>query len=815
MSTPQQIEKALYDLRMDYLNQLPNTIEQVETDWQSLAKAWQKDVLQHLQTLIHKLAGSAGSFGLSALSEAAIPLDTNLRMLRQKNENPNQDEWATIEQQLRFFIQVAKDGCHQQKTEKMATPDNVITDDEPITPNGRLLYLVDDDENYAKDLALHLTKAGYTVKVLHEAENLAKLVTQQPPAALIMDVMLAENDLAGPQITYKIQKDRTTPLPVVFISARRDMTARLAAVRANGDGYFTKPFPPAVLINKLNQLTSPQAQHRYRILIVDDSGVYADKYAKLLQNAGMSVRILAQPMRFLDALEKFPPELILINAQLESISGLEMAMVIRQQDKFARLPLVFFAQQFEQTLRRAAIRGLGDDFISHDVSGEEMIATIINRLKHAEKSHQPAPDDQQDHNRDRLTGLYHRNYLLAQLELLSKQSNRHPLSCVYLNLDNYRGIDKIMGPVATDRILQETAHLLRKYIHPPHVLARFSESVFVVIYINHPLNDIKTIAENIRHALENKITEVGDQHLISTCSIGISVHKNHNDINQMLKNADKACHEAHNNGGNSVVLHDSAHNTHLDQQRQIYWQSHIRYALDNEGFYFAFQPITNLHGEAALLYDVLLRMKGKTAKESIRPNEFLPFAEQSRLILAIDRWVISHVIEHLQKRHQMGEECAFFVRLSEQSLNDEGLLRWISKQLITFNIPTTALIFDIPLDVANENLRAVQNFTQHIKSLGCRFALRDLTNNPGALQLIRLLPVDFIKIQGSLVQSLSNNQSDLEAINTIVSHAHSLNKWVIAPCVEDAKSLNTLWHQEVDYIEGYFVELPEEVPMVS
>lgn len=815
MSTHQQIEKALHNLRLDYIKQLPESIQQTESDWQLLVESWQPNVLQRIQTTVHKLAGSAGSFGLQDLSQAAIPLDASLRTIQQRGVAPDEDELPEIDKQMQDFLTTAKASYANNSQAQPPAPLADAQQEVEVEANGRLLYLVDDDKTYALDLALHLKKAGYSVKVFHDAEQLADIIKKHPPAALVMDIMLKENDLAGPQITYQIQKDRAAPLPVVFISARRDMIARLAAVRANGDGYFEKPFPPETLISKLNQLTRPQEQHRYRILIVDDSNIYADKYAKLLQHAGMSVRILAHPMRFMEALEKFPPELILINAQLESISGLEMAMVIRQQDKFAQLPLVFFAQEFNQSLRRAAIRGYGDDFINNEASNEQIIATITNRLKNAEKlqHNHTSVEQKQDNNRDRVTGLYHRNYLLLQLELLNKQSNfSHPLTCVYINLDNYRGIDKIMGPMATDRVLQETSQFLRKQVSNPHLLARFSESVFVIIYINQPLEEIKRSADLIRKTLETRITEVDGHHLASTCSIGISVHKNNNDVTQILKNADDACSEAHNSGGNQVVLHDSAQTTQLDHQRKVYWQSTIRYALDNEGFYFAFQPITNLHGEAVSFYDVLLRMKGKNAKESIKPNEFLPFAEQSRLILEIDRWVIKHVIKQLEKKHQSGEDAAFFVRLSKQSLDNEDLLRWISKQLIAVNIPNHALIFDIPLDMATENLRSLQQFTQHIKNLGCRFALRDLTSNPGALQLIRLLPVDFIKIQGALVQSLSNSSADLEAISTIVSHAHSLNKVVIAPCVEDAKSLNTLWHHEVDYIEGYFVELPEERP---
>ncbi|MCP4696276.1 MAG: EAL domain-containing protein [Gammaproteobacteria bacterium] len=671
----------------------------------------------------------------------------------------------------------------------------------------KLVYLVENDTDVADDLVPKLSQQGYEVQVFNQVKGLPRTVNQAPPVALIMDVMLTVGRLAGLRVILNIQKDRNIPLPVIFTSAHADMTSRLAAVRANGDAYFTKPINVQNLLGRLNELTTVNVEPPPRILIVDDTGKYANGFSKILRKAEMQVAILDDPMRVMDILAKFSPALVLINTQLSALSGLELAMVIRQQERNVLLPIVFFAQAFDQTLRRAAMHGIADDFLGETVSEKQLLSTVRYCMTTAEQRNGRFVG-----NRDPMTGLYNRHYLLAHLDLAtSNKDEPHPLAVLCINLDNYHGIDNIMGLAASDTVIMDSARLLHKQIVKRDLLAHFSENVFVIVSYNRPLADVRKLAESIRNTLEHHVVEVAGQHILTTCSIGIGLYcQAEAGPKQALADAGTACAEAAKQGGNRIQLHDSVQALKIDQERQDYWRKAICQAIEKDEFYLAFQPIASLHGEVHEYYDVLLRMHNERIGENILASDFLPTAEKSNLIMEVDHWVIERAVSRLAKEHSEERHIQFFVRIAGISVCDPTLLNWMRTCMGKVNLAADTLILDLSQPAIHEHLKDAQRFVSLIKSMGCRFSIREFDGKPNSYQLLELLQPDFIKIDGDLIRGLADNSNNLRAIQSIVDEVHSQGSTVIAPFVEDVTSLNLLWNHKADYIAGDFVQAPAE-----
>lgn len=771
-------------------------IDAILNTWQQLEVAWQPALLAELYEQLHAMTRQSALCGYTTVSVTTRPLEVRLQQLQQRGKPANQQERADILRHLQqLYHAVQADQAVQ------ALRPQIISH-----THRRLIYLLEEDPKTINNLSLQLELHGYLVKTIYKLESLPHLLKQQSPVALISNLTLNGVALAGSQLVRSLRREFKYKFPVIFLSNRDDMNTRLAAVRAQGDAYFPRPFDMQKLLEKLDTLTDECQREAYRVLIIDDTG-RSNQYAKCLEQAEMHVQLLDEPMELLETLRQFNPSLLLINTRMASINGLELATVVRHEYAYAHLPIVFFAQAFDQTLRRAAMQGIADDFLGANISAARLLSTIINRIKN---SQQRTENKREKTHRDELTGFYNRHYLLAHLELVCKHTDAlHYVILLYLSLDNYRDIDRMMGLVASDALVVDSTHLLRQNTDKRDILARLNDNVFVIISTHRTLQQAQQLAEQLRQNIAQHQVQVAGQQISATCSIGLSVYQSQQShTEQVLMQAAEACANAEQNGGNQIGLHDSIQSLPLNQSQQEEWHKTLQQALEKDHFYLVFQPVASLHGAEIAYYDVLLRLGKPGTADQIPAAEFMPMAAREKLLPQIDRWVIAHALEYLKQQQAAGNHVNFFLRITPDSIADDKLALWIREHLAQHKLPRQSLIFDLSKVAIKDCLRRAEHFCRAIKALGCRCALRDFDDKADSRQIFAALPIDFVKIHGELVQNLSSNANHLKAIQYIVNKVHSEQKTVIAPFVEDASSLSLLWHHQVDYIAGKFVQAP-------
>ena len=187
----------------------------------------------------------------------------------------------------------------------------------------------------------------------------------------------------------------------------------------------------------------------------------------------------------------------------------------------------------------------------------------------------------------------------------------------------------------------------------------------------------------------------------------------------------------------------------------------------------------------------------------------MPAAEHSGLMPELDRWVADHAITELAARRRNGKNTTFFIKLSGMTLNDKDFPTWLSKKLNTIKLPGDSLVFEVSESVAIRHPAQVKKFINWLKVLHCRCALDHFGTNPRSMDIMKELPVDYIKLDRSFMHNLSENKDNRAKVKSIVGTAHSMEKMAIAVFVQDANSLSTLWQCGVDYIQGYFVQQPD------
>ncbi|HYF91566.1 MAG TPA: EAL domain-containing response regulator [Symbiobacteriaceae bacterium] len=246
-----------------------------------------------------------------------------------------------------------------------------------------------------------------------------------------------------------------------------------------------------------------------------------------------------------------------------------------------------------------------------------------------------------------------------------------------------------------------------------------------------------------------------------------------------------------------------------EYRSRIAWSERIREALIEERLVCCFQPILHVASRRITHHEVLLRMVDRDGG-LVPPGAFLPVAEQTGLVVDIDRWVVRQAFLRVSQYQQAGEDLCLAVNLSRKTLASRDLLSTIASELavsgaspesIMFEITETAIIQDIPL--AAQVLRT-------IRDMGFRVALDDFGAGYGSLDYLKQLPVDEVKIDGSFIQQLPRSETDQRLVKAIVEMVHALDKEVCAEFVEDEDTLMMLLDYGVDFAQGYHIGRPQQ-----
>jgi len=412
---------------------------------------------------------------------------------------------------------------------------------------------------------------------------------------------------------------------------------------------------------------------------------------------------------------------------------------------------------------------------------------------------------------DSLTGLYNRNYFQTELERLVSRVARSAAECalIYLDLDQFKYVNDTIGHAAGDRLLRECTQMLKANIREGDLLARFGGDEFTLLLYNVDQEATERVAENIRQLFESYRFYDSGQTFNVTCSLGATIiNANTTNGDDALAQADLACHVAKNLGRNKIHIYDPEDKEKDGMAEDVGWATRVRDAIDKDLFSLWFQPIYSIADSKVYDYEVLLRMNTEDGNY-IMPGGFMPAAERFGLANNVDRWTVTHAIEHLSLLHENNHFVRFSINLSGHAFEDKQLLPMISGILKDSNINPSALTFEITETAAIANMRAAMNFIGKLKDIGCQFALDDFGTGFCSFTYLKHLPVDKLKIDGSFVQGMASTYVDQAMVQSMNQIAHALGKETIAEFVENEPTLIILRELGVDYAQGHYLGRPD------
>ncbi len=514
-----------------------------ESDW------LEKDRPNNLYDAAEKLKHSAERFEMLEQHEIANKITSLLKLL--PSGAPTQESIETLD----AFIQE----LNEQTLRKSDLEDSSTTtlSSEPRTFLRTPIYIALNNKEFANRIISQLDFFGFRSISFEKADNLIAASKQNKPETVVMDVDFGDHAMSGFEAAEALQSKHETPVPIIYLSTRLDdIQTRLRASRSGGEEFFYPSVDPGQLIEKIERYTHASPQEPYRVLVVDDSQSQARYIDTVLKKAGMHPLTITDPMKVLLALEEFHPEIIIMDMYMPGCTGMELARVIRQQDKFHSVPIIYLSAEDDINKLIHAMSQGGDDFLTKPIDPKHLTSTIHNRGRRARSLLALMI-------RDSLTGLYNHTHTLHLLEqeVLKARDKEQPLSFVMLDLDHFKKVNDTYGHPMGDRVIKSLALFLKQRLRKTDHIGRYGGEEFAVVLPNTSEGDAKTIMSEIRERFSTLPQPCGNTSFCVSFSCGIAtIDKGKQDANakQICEKADQALYQAKHDGRNTVrsYIHD-------------------------------------------------------------------------------------------------------------------------------------------------------------------------------------------------------------------------------------------------------------------
>ena len=405
---------------------------------------------------------------------------------------------------------------------------------------------------------------------------------------------------------------------------------------------------------------------------------------------------------------------------------------------------------------------------------------------------------------DPLTGLPNRKLLVDHLTRAIYQARRDKcsLAVYFVDLDRFKVINDSLGHSAGDKVLQAVASRVTAALREADTVARMGGDEFVVLTPDiHGVEDAVHIAQKVREAIREPIQIEGRELFVST-SMGCAVYPaDGEDAETLVKNADTAMYRAKSQGNDLLQLYTPEMNAHATEQLAL--ESALRRAVETFEFELHYQPIVQTTDNKIVCLETMLRWRHPVLG-LVRPEQFIRLAESTGLIVPIGEWALRTGCKQLAEWRASGyKELRLALNISGRQLKQPDFVDMVSLTLAETNVPASALEFEITEMSATQSESAIVDRLRALRTMGVRISIDDFGTGFSSVSVLRVFPVDALKIDTQFVRDLVLDPKDADVAAAVVALAKSMALTVIAEGVENPAQLDFLRAQGCEMWQGY------------
>jgi diguanylate cyclase (GGDEF)-like protein len=417
---------------------------------------------------------------------------------------------------------------------------------------------------------------------------------------------------------------------------------------------------------------------------------------------------------------------------------------------------------------------------------------------------------------DALTGLPNRVLAIDRAEQMLARARRLqlPVAALYVDIDGFKHVNDSFGHATGDALLRIVAGRLASVVREGDTAARLGGDEFVVLVEGSTLDaGPELVAERLLEVLRQPYDlggKIGRQ-LSVTVSIGVAVGLRE-DADSLLADADVALYQAKNEGRNRwVTFHSSMQTAARDR---LTLEMDLSEALERGQLFLLYQPIFDLETERVIGMEALLRWHHPT-RGLLQPDEFIPIAKESGLIVPIGRWVLREACRQSVAWRERGHRLGMAVNVSAHQLDDDRLLDDVREAISETGIEPRSLTLEVTETTLMRDPAATARRLSDLKDLGVRIAIDDFGTGYSSLAYLRQFPADALKIDRSFVSDITKSKQSTALIHTLVELGKTLQIETLAEGIEDQAQLEMLQREHCDQGQGFLFSRPLHVSAVE
>ncbi len=553
--------------------------------------------------------------------------------------------------------------------------------------------------------------------------------------------------------------------------------------------------------------------HSLRVLLVEDNADDVELLVLELEMGGYQVthQQVDTAIALRRALQNQQWDLILVDYSMPSFSAMQALAVVKEYQ--LDIPFIIVSGSIgEETAVEAMKAGV------HDYILKGKLARLLPAIARELKDYQVRQERRQALKRierlafyDDLTDLPNRTLFLECLQECIKQSRyTSELFAVFvLDMDRYKSLKYGFGHEKGYQFLQEVARRLESCLLPYDTAARIGEDSFIILLRHLPNpNEAQQRSSYVWQVLHLPFV-LNDSLIRSSASVGIVDRTiGYDRAQDFLRAADVACYNAKRRGVGQTVLFDARMQTEELDLLQL--EADLQQAIQLKQFQLYYQPIVCLKTNRTTGFEALIRWQHPT-KGWISPAEFIPLAEQSGLISAIGRWVLTEACSQLQRWQDQLESflpLSMAVNLSGIQLTQPELVDEIQQLCVGFDLNKVQLKLEITESVLMKNAAIAIAVLEQLKQNQVQVCIDDFGTGYSSLAYLHCLPIDILKIDRSFVSQMLEDEKNHSIVRAIIALADALGLTVIAEGVETQAQLDGLRSLNCDYAQGYLLSRP-------
>ncbi len=767
-------------------------IQAIFENWYSLSKGkWSEksadNLLKRLSEVINAIQSDKEK---TDIYQHFFRLREYLQSLLQKNTLPNAKEIGDVDQLLEQLKTTIHSLCAISKDQQL----NIT------------LYILSSRCSQFTEIIQRLKEASIKTLCFSDAQAMMFDATQNKPTGYIIDSN--EQTQLQPYLDEfkKIETKFDTEPAKFFYCDTVSVETRLKAIRNGAKWVISSQTSIQQNVDKIIKNVKTiliDTEHQHKVMIVEDNLLEAQYVAKILSKANINGMMVTQPLEVIGCLEKFKPDLILMDIYMPDADGLELTSLIRDYKEFSHTPIVFLSGEEDPERQLEAISVGGDEFLTKPIRPKQLIKTITSRIQRYKKINESlgCPDT------ENTTGaIFNESEFLQKVTEGLKTSYIETTAIFYCQVVSQQAMIERYGLGGMDNLVDEIGKVIDEHLNGNEIVAKFKHHGLAVLARRESNNKLVKFAEHLKDLVEHTPFLVGNEQLNLMVSFGVCLFdENLDDAHGLTKRAESACRYIAAKGGDEVHIYSIAdeepkENTSIFVAKM---REKIHTALAGNLFGIYYQPIINLKNKSQKNYAVQYHLFSEQG-DLIPQDIILKAAGNSGNQPALDQLILDQSIETHNRQRKKNIGQLFIPQSIDSLLLEDGYSEDILNYLRRWNIEGHGIVLSFNyLDVRQE-IKTIKTQFELLKEEDIQIMITDLALTENALKTVQYLNPEYI------IPSKDILKIKPKSLPKYIKKIHHLGAQVLIQNINKPREFIYFWKSGADFLQGDFIQAPSE-----